>query len=100
MSKKRNSKPSSGKKKSGINAILIRVFEKHPGVELTHQQICTLVEARDPMSRQVVFEGLNSLATKNTIKRVNHFTFCLSGTSNLVEGVIHCTAKHWTSIEW
>ena len=93
MSKKRNSNPTNGKKKSGINAILIRLFEKHPGVELTHQQICTMVEARDPMSRQVVFEGLNALATKNAIKRVNHFTFCLNGGSNLFEGVIQLTQR-------
>ena len=93
MSKKRYSKPSPGKKKSGINAILIRLFEKHPGVELTHQQICSLVEARDPMSRQVVFEGLNALASKNAIKRINHFTYCLSDESNLVEGVIQLTQR-------
>lgn len=80
-------------KKSGINAILIRLFEKHPGVELTHQQICTMVEARDPMSRQVVFEGLNALASKNAIKRINHFTYSLSGNSNLVEGVIQLTQR-------
>ena len=93
MSKKRNSNPAHGKKKSGIHAILIRLFEKHPGVELTHQQICTMVEARDPMSRQVVFEGLNALASKNTVKRINHFTFCLNGGSNLVEGVIQLTQR-------
>ena len=93
MSKKRYSKPSPGKKKSGINAILIRLFEKHPGVELTHQQICSLVEARDPMSRQVVFEGLNALASKNAIKRINHFTYSLSDASNLVEGVIQLTQR-------
>jgi ribonuclease R len=93
MSKKRYSKPAPGKKKSGINAILIRLFEKHPGVELTHQQICSMVEARDPMSRQVVFEGLNALASKNAIKRINHFTYSLNGGSNLVEGVIQLTQR-------
>ncbi|MFM6936021.1 MAG: ribonuclease R [Flavobacteriales bacterium] len=93
MSKKRNSKSAPGKKKSGINAILIRVFEKHPGVDLTHKEICSLVEARDPMSRQIVFEGLNALATRNAIKRVNHFTFSSNKETNLVEGIIQLTQR-------
>lgn len=93
MSKKRYSKPSSGKKKSGIQTILIRVFEKNPGIELSHQQICAIVEARDPMSRQVVFEGLNTLASRNAIKRINHFTFISSKETNLVEGIIQLTQR-------
>jgi len=93
MSKKRNSKSAPGKKKSGINAILIRVFEKHSGVDLTHKEICSLVEARDPKSRQIVFEGLNALATRNAIKRVNHFTFSSNKETNLVEGIIQLTQR-------
>lgn len=93
MSKKRYSKPSSGKKKSGIQTILIRVFEKNPDIELSHQQICAIVEARDPMSRQVVFEGLNTLASRNAIKRINHFTFISSKETNLVEGIIQLTQR-------
>ena len=93
MSKKRYSKPSSGKKKSGIQTILIRVFEKNPGIELSHQQICAIVEARDPMSRQVVFEGLNTLASRNAIRRINHFTFISSKETNLVEGIIQLTQR-------
>ena len=52
------------------------------------------MDARDPASRQLVFDTLNTLAEQNTLKRINHFTFKLTaGTSNYFEGSIQITQR-------
>jgi len=94
MSKKRKKEvPSSGRKKNAITSIVMRVFEKNPDSELTHKQVCYLVDARDPASRQQVFESLNSLANRGTLRRANHFTFILSGSTQTYEGNIQLTQR-------
>lgn len=79
--------------KKGLAALLMRVFEKNEGIELTHKQICYLVDARDPAGRQQVFDALTRLAAKNAIKRINHFTFSSGGSEQVVQGRIQFTKK-------
>ena len=57
----------------------MRIFEQNPGVELTHKQVATLLDARDARARQVVFESLSTLANKKAIQRINHHTYKLAG---------------------
>ena len=59
MSKKRSKQRSSGVGRKSLRTLLIRVFEKHNSSELTHKEICQIVDARDPNSRQNVFDELN-----------------------------------------
>ena len=87
MSKK-NKKPYPGKKKNSVTSIVMRVFEKNPESELSHKQVSSLVDAKDPASRQLVFDCLNQLATKGALRRINHYTFVLSSTENLTEGTL------------
>jgi ribonuclease R len=89
--KKKGSEP--GKKKSGVTSIVMRVFERNPDSELTHKQVSYLIDAKDPASRQLVFDCLNQLAIKGALKRVNHYTFKLSSQENLVEGRIEITQR-------
>lgn len=89
--KKKGSEP--GRKKSGVTSIVMRVFERNPDAELTHKQVSYLIEAKDPASRQLVFDCLNQLATKGALKRINHYTFKLSSQENLVEGRIEITQR-------
>lgn len=94
MSKKHKKEPKSGgRNKNAITSIVMRVFEKNPESELTHKQVCYLVDARDPASRQQVFESLNSLANRGTLRRANHFTFILAGSSLTYEGNIQMTQR-------
>ncbi len=93
MFKKKKKDPKSGKKKNAVTSIIIKIFERNPEAELTHKQVCDMVEARDPASRQLVFDSLNNLATQGSIKRANHFTFTLSGASNIFEGKIQITQR-------
>lgn len=89
--KKKGAEP--GRKKSGVTSIVMRVFERNPDAELTHKQVSYLIDAKDPASRQLVFDCLNQLATKGALKRVNHYTFKLSSQDNLVEGRIEITQR-------
>ena len=75
MSKKRSKKRSSGVGRKSLRTLLIRVFEKHNARELTHKEICQIVDARDPNSRQNVFDELNVLFKHGSIDRVNHLHF-------------------------
>jgi len=94
MFKKNKNDRGSGKKRSAITTIIIKVFERNPEAELSHKEVSTLVDARDPASRQLVFDTLNTLAEQNTLKRINHFTFKLTaGTSNYFEGSIQITQR-------
>lgn len=89
--KKKGTEPE--RKKSGVTSIVMRVFERNPDAELTHKQVSYLIDAKDPASRQLVFDSLNQLATKGALKRVNHYTFKLSSQDNLVEGRIEITQR-------
>lgn len=89
--KKKGSEP--GRKKAGVASIVMRVFERNPDSELTHKQVAYLIDAKDPASRQLVFDCLNQLAIKGALKRVNHYTFKLSSPDNLMEGRIEITQR-------
>ena len=92
MSKKKKS-VTPARKKPGVTSIVMRVFERNPEAELTHKQVSYLIDAKDPASRQLVFDCLNQLSSKGAIKRLNHYTFKLSSQENLVEGKIEITQR-------
>jgi len=71
MSKRKKPKApptQAPRKKAGITTLVMRIFEQNPGVELTHKQVATLLDARDARARQVVFESLSTLANKKAIQ--------------------------------
>ena len=70
-----------------------QVFEKHKGNILTHKEICQIIDARDPNSRQNVFDELNMLVKHGSIERINHFTFKSLGDSQYLEGRIDITQR-------
>jgi len=79
MSKRKQKTPAAQapRKKAGITTLVMRIFEQNPGVELTHKQVCTLLDARDARARQVVFDSLSVLSNKKAIQRINHHTYKL-----------------------
>lgn len=95
MSKRKSKAPSAQepRKKAGITTLVMRIFEQNPGVELTHKQVCTLLDARDGRSRQIVFDSISVLANKNAIQRINHHTYKLAGADSLFEGTISITQR-------
>jgi len=94
MFKKKKFDRGSGKKRSAITSVIIKVFERNPEQELTHKEITTLVDARDPAARQLVFDTLNLLVEQKTLKRINHLTFKLAvDSNNFFEGTIQITQR-------
>lgn len=94
MSKKyKKPQPSSDKKKGGINTLIIKVFERNPGTQLTHKKICELLDARAPATRQLVLDSLNRLVSSSALKRINPFTFVLGKLDSLFEGTIQLTQR-------
>ena len=95
MSKRKPKIPTAQapRKKAGITTLVMRLFEQNPGVELTHKQVSTLLDARDARSRQVVFDSLSVLANKKAIQRINHHTYKLSGADSHLEGTISITQR-------
>ena len=75
MSKNRKKRFNKGVKRNSLRPLLIQVFERNQGTELTHKEICQIIDARDPNARQNVFDELNLLVKHGSIQRVNHFTF-------------------------
>ena len=93
MSKKRGNHSKKGVKRNSIRPLLIQVFEKKQGDQLTHKEICQIIDARDPNSRQNVFDELNMLVKHGSIERVNHFTFKSLQNSKYLEGSIDITQR-------
>jgi len=85
--------PKSNFKRNAVISQIVKVFEKTPESEFTHKQICALIDAKDPASRQVVFDALQSLSANKIIARSNHFTFKLAGDENSIQGIVHMTQR-------
>lgn len=91
--KQQNLGPKSNFKRNAVISQIVKVFEKTPESEFTHKQICALIDAKDPASRQVVFDGLQNLSANKIIARSNHFTFKLAGDENSIQGIVHMTQR-------
>ena len=95
MSKRKPKIPAAQapRKKAGITTMVMRIFEQNPGVELTHKQVSTLLDAQDARARQVVFDSLSVLTNKKAILRINHHTYKLAGDTTQLEGTISITQR-------
>ncbi len=93
MSKNRKKHSKKGFKRNSIRPLLIQVFERNQGEQLTHKEICQVIDARDPNSRQNVFDELSMLVKHGSIERVNHFTFKSLQNSQYLEGKIDITQR-------
>jgi ribonuclease R len=93
MPKKFFKKPKNTGTPKGLTPLLMRVFERNLGVEFTHKDLCTRIDANNPANRQQVFDTLIQLAKKNVIKQVSHTSFKLEENKNSIEGRIELTQR-------
>lgn len=77
----------------GLTPLLMKVFERNLGVEFTHKDLCSRIDANNPANRQQIFDTLIQLAKKNVIKQVSHTSFKLEKNKNSVEGRIELTQR-------
>ena len=93
MPKKFFKKPKNTGAPKGLTPLLMRVFERNLGIEFTHKDLCTRIDANNPANRQQVFDTLIQLAKKNVIKQVSHTSFKLEENKNSIEGRIELTQR-------
>ena len=93
MPKKFFKKPKNTGTPKGLTPLLMRVFERNLGIEFTHKDLCTRIDANNPANRQQVFDTLIQLAKKNVIKQVSHTSFKLEENKNSIEGRIELTQR-------
>ncbi len=95
MSQKRKKKKDgerSGKKKNNLKGsltVLIRkLFEKNETSELTHKQVCTLLDLREGALRQLAFTILKDLTEQGFLRSISHSTFILNKIHSFLEGYL------------
>ena len=93
MPKKFFKKPKNTGTPKGLTPLLMSVFERNLGIEFTHKDLCTRIDANNPANRQQVFDTLIQLAKKNVIKQVSHTSFKLEENKNSIEGRIELTQR-------
>ena len=71
---------------------ILAVFSKNPSAQLSHKQICYLLEVKVPMERQYVLDSLQNLVSKQQLERVNFHSFSLRQ-GQLFEGIFELNPK-------
>lgn len=88
---------SGGKKKNNLKGsltVLVRkLFEKNESSELTHRQVCTLLDLREGALRQLAFSVLQELAEQGFIKQVSHGTYTLNKITTFLEGYLDLNTR-------
>lgn len=91
MSRKKEKK-KGGKKKNNLTGsltVLIRkLFEKNEASELTHRQVCTLLDLREGALRKLAYSILQDLVQQGFLRSVSHSTYALNKTASFLEGYL------------
>ena len=85
------SKPK--KLKQSLQHIIRKAFEKNPESQLSHKQVCSLLDIRENALRKLVYTILQELTKEGFLKAVSHGEFKLDTDQSLLEGTIDMTAR-------
>ncbi|HLU87222.1 MAG TPA: ribonuclease R [Taishania sp.] len=93
MSRKKDKKTKGNNKKKnnlkGSLTVLIRkTFEKNESSELTHKQICTLLDLREGALRKLTFEILQELTSQGFLRQVSHSTYKINKELTILTGYL------------
>ncbi len=94
MSKRNN--PSKKKKnnfKGSLSALIIKLFEKNADSQLSHKQVCTLLDLRENELRKLAYTVLQELTESRVITMVSHNTFSYNSAAEIYEGIVDLTAR-------
>ena len=94
MSKKKpgRKQTTANPPKDSFGNTVMAVFSKNPSSELSHKQMCYLLDAKTPMERQQVLDALQRLVSKQQLERVNVHSFSLKK-GEVFEGVFELNNK-------
>ena len=91
MPKKSSNK--SNKLKNSLSHVVRSVFEKNNSSELSHKQVCTLIDVRENALRKLVFDILENLVQQGVIIKRGHGIYKASNSDTGLIGVIELTNR-------
>lgn len=89
-------KPSKKKKnnfKGSLSALIIKLFEKNADSQLSHKQVCTLLDLRENELRKLTYTLLQELTETRVLTMVSHNTFVYNSAAEIYEGIVDITQR-------
>lgn len=94
MTRKNSKKGGKNTKmRSSLAQLIRKLFEKNSDSNLTHKQVCTLLNLREGELRKLAFTVLQELADQGVLKSVSHGVYTYNGSTNTLEGYIDMSAR-------
>ena len=94
MSKKeKRPKKKKNNFKGSLSSLIVKLFEKNAESQLTHKQVCTLLDLRENELRKLAYTVLQELVETRVLIMVSHNTFEYSSTAEIYEGIMDLTAR-------
>lgn len=91
MSKRKKS--PNKKLKQSLTQTLRKVFTQNPESNLTHKQVCHLIDVRDSALRKLVFNVLEDLVKQGFLMKSGHSIYGLNTESNALTGTLQITPR-------
>ena len=91
MSKRKKS--PNKKLKQNLAQTLRKIFTKNPESNLTHKQVCNLIDVRDSALRKLVFTVLEDLSKQGFLQKSGHSIYGLNTSSNALIGTLQMTPR-------
>ena len=89
---KRKKSPNK-KLKQSLTQTLRKVFTQNPESNLTHKQVCHLIDVRDSALRKLVFNCLEDLAKQGFLMKSGHSVYGLNTETNALLGTLQITPR-------
>lgn len=91
MSKRKKS--PNKKLKQSLAQTLRKVFTQNSESNLTHKQVCNLIDVRDAALRKLVFTVLEDLAKQGFLRKSGHSIYSLNTETNALIGTLQITPR-------
>ncbi len=79
--------------KGSLNALIVKLFEKNADSELTHKQVCTILDLRENALRELAYNLLQELTESKILTMISHNTFIYNSNAEIYEGIMDLTAR-------
>jgi len=97
MSRKKDKNNKPKKKKNNLTgsltALVRKLYEKHKGSDLSHKQVCTLLDLREGALRKLAYSVLEDLVKQGFLRSVSYSTYTLNFETKIVTGYLDMNAR-------
>lgn len=88
----KNNKQSKKLKQSLLH-IIRKVFTQNSSSQLTHKQVCTLIDVREKALRKLVYNVLEELTKSGFLRTAGYGVYQLNESTSFVQGYLQMTAR-------